>query len=138
MLILFRSVIHAIILTVLTLFLLVGSNWTASNWTANSIAHVESDASETAIATVSQQSVLQTDAIADVMIEPTYFGELGDPTDPYYQAVQSLVERYGIDVSLPDGTVRPDEPLTRGDFMVYLNEALNIMVDFMNTQINTR
>jgi S-layer homology domain len=129
MLNLFHRATRLITLGVLTLVLLMGVSLSAF-----STARIEPTALSIVNPSGSHSSVLQSDAIADVMIEPRFFGELGDPSNPYYEAVRSLVERYGIDVSLPDGTIRPNEPLTRGDFMVYLNQGLNVMVELMNAQ----
>lgn len=57
----------------------------------------------------------------------TSISEFGDirPTDPEFTAVQSVVERYGINVGLPDRTFRGKQPLTRGDFVIYLSEAMD-------------
>jgi len=57
----------------------------------------------------------------------TSISEFGDirPTDPEFTAVQSVVERYGINVGLPDRTFRGKQPITRGDFVIYLSEAMD-------------
>lgn len=44
--------------------------------------------------------------------------------DSYYEALRNLIERYGVDVTFPDKTFKGNQPLTRGDFIVYLNDAL--------------
>lgn len=44
--------------------------------------------------------------------------------DSYYEALKNLIERYGVDVTFPDKTFKGNQPLTRGDFIVYLNDAL--------------
>ena len=51
------------------------------------------------------------------------------PTDQHYQALQSLVEKYGVFEPFPDGTFRANAPLTRGEFAKLLNNGLNRMMD---------
>ena len=47
------------------------------------------------------------------------------PTDWAYQALQSLVERYGCVVGFPDGTYRGNQLLTRYEFAAGLNACLD-------------
>nr|WP_233153986.1 iron uptake porin [Scytonema sp. HK-05] len=47
------------------------------------------------------------------------------PTDWAYQALQSLVERYGVIAGYSDGTFRGNRSLTRYEFAAGLNAALN-------------
>lgn len=47
------------------------------------------------------------------------------PTDWAYQALQSLVERYGCIVGYPDGTYRGSRALTRFEFAAGLNACLD-------------
>jgi hypothetical protein len=47
------------------------------------------------------------------------------PTDWAYQALQSLVERYGCIVGYPDGTYRGNRALTRFEFAAGLNACLD-------------
>lgn len=46
------------------------------------------------------------------------------PTDWAYQALQSLIERYGIIVGYPDSTFRGNRAMTRYEFAAALNAAL--------------
>ncbi|MBD2740406.1 hypothetical protein [Coleofasciculus sp. FACHB-1120] len=46
------------------------------------------------------------------------------PNDPYYEALGSVLENHEINVLLPDSTFKGKEPLTRGDFAIYLSDAL--------------
>ena len=65
----------------------------------------------------------------------TYMGDpFGDlwPDSPYYQPARDLVEFYNIDVSWPEGTFRPEEYLTRGDFAVYLLDSLDTVRDLVD------
>jgi hypothetical protein len=50
------------------------------------------------------------------------------PSDYYFQSLQSLIERYGVNVAYPDGTFRPYRAMTRGEFAILLNTALNSLV----------
>ncbi|MBD2771482.1 iron uptake porin [Iningainema tapete] len=47
------------------------------------------------------------------------------PTDWAYQALQSLVERYGVITGLPDGTFRGNRPISRYEFAAALAATLN-------------
>jgi len=57
----------------------------------------------------------------------TSVSQLSDvqPTDWAYQALQSLVERYGCIVGYPDGTYRGQTALTRYEFAAGLNACLD-------------
>lgn len=47
------------------------------------------------------------------------------PTDWAYEALRSLVDRYGCIVGFPDSTYRGSQPLTRYEFAAGLNSCLN-------------
>ncbi len=60
------------------------------------------------------------------------------PTDKHYQALQNLVERYGVIDGYPDGTFRAHTPLTRGEFAKVLNvslERIGELVEASETEI---
>lgn len=63
---------------------------------------------------------------SDEMGQVTSVSQLSDvnPTDWAFQALQSLVERYGCIAGYPDGTYRGDRPLTRYEFAAALNACL--------------
>jgi hypothetical protein len=65
----------------------------------------------------------------------TSVSQLSDvkPTDWAFQALQSLVERYGLIAGYPDRTFRGNRALTRYEFAAALNAAL----DRLNQQIGT-
>ncbi|MBC7825576.1 MAG: S-layer homology domain-containing protein, partial [Candidatus Parcubacteria bacterium] len=54
----------------------------------------------------------------DPMAQVTSVSQLSDikPSDWAFQALQALVERYGVIVGYPDGTFRGNRPLTRFEF----------------------
>lgn len=66
-------------------------------------------------------------AFENTLGQVTSVSQLSDvqPTDWSYQALQSLVERYGVVAGYPDGTFRGDRPLTRYEFAAGLNAALD-------------
>lgn len=64
-----------------------------------------------------------TDALEQVT-SVTQFSDV-QPTDWAYQALQSLVERYGCIVGYPDGTYRGQSALTRYEFAAGLNACLD-------------
>jgi hypothetical protein len=61
------------------------------------------------------------------MAQLTSVSQLSDvqPTDWAFQALQSLVERYGVIAGYPDGTFRGNRALTRYEFAAGLNAALD-------------
>jgi hypothetical protein len=64
---------------------------------------------------------------SDSMAQITSVSQLSDvqPTDWAFQALQSLVERYGVIAGYPDGTFRGNRALTRYEFAAGLNAALD-------------
>ncbi|OLP18542.1 hypothetical protein BST81_09595 [Leptolyngbya sp. 'hensonii'] len=63
----------------------------------------------------------------DSMDQVTSVSQLSDvqPTDWAFQALQSLVERYGCVVGYPDGTYRGSRALTRYEFAAGLNACMD-------------
>ncbi|MEB3232855.1 MAG: iron uptake porin [Leptolyngbyaceae bacterium] len=61
------------------------------------------------------------------MSQVTSVSQLSDvePTDWAFQALQSLVERYGCIAGYPDGTYRGDRAMTRYEFAAGLNACLD-------------
>jgi hypothetical protein len=68
-------------------------------------------------------------ASEDAMTQVTSVSELRDvePTEWAYEALRSLVERYGCIVGYPDSTYRGNRALTRWEFAAGLNACLNTM-----------
>lgn len=62
-----------------------------------------------------------------LMEQLTSVSQLSDvqPTDWAFQALQSLVERYGVIAGYPDGTYRGNRAITRYEFAAGLNAALD-------------
>ncbi|MEH1919717.1 iron uptake porin [Nostoc sp.] len=65
----------------------------------------------------------------------TSVSQLSDikPTDWAFQALQSLVERYGVIAGYTDGTFRGDRALTRYEFAAGLNAALDRLNELIAT-----
>jgi hypothetical protein len=63
----------------------------------------------------------------EALSQLTSVSQLSDvqPTDWAFQALQSLVERYGVIAGYPDGTFRGNRALTRYEFAAGLNAALD-------------
>lgn len=70
------------------------------------------------------------------MDQMLFINELSDvqPTDWAFQALQSLVERYGCVVGYPDGTYQGERALTRYEFAVALNSCLDRVNELMITE----
>jgi hypothetical protein len=65
--------------------------------------------------------------VANSMAQVTSVSQLSDvqPTDWAFQALQSLVERYGCIAGYPDVTYRGNRPLTRYEFAAGLNACMD-------------
>ncbi len=53
------------------------------------------------------------------------------PTDPYFPALQALVEQYGCVSLSADGEFRADEPLTRGDAAILMYSCLSKVAELV-------
>jgi Carbohydrate-selective porin, OprB family/S-layer homology domain len=62
----------------------------------------------------------------DPMAQVTSVSQLSDikPGDWAFQAIQTLVERYGVITGYPDGTFKGNRPLTRYEFSAALNAVI--------------
>ncbi len=74
-------------------------------------------------------------AVADGFEQVTSVSQLTDvkPTDWAFQALQSLVERYGCIVGYPDRTYRGDRALTRYEFAAGLNACMDRIQELIAT-----
>ncbi len=83
-----------------------------------------SDAAEVGISDIEQMELYADDT--DVMDQVTSVSQLSDvqPTDWAFQALQSLVERYGCIAGYPDGTYKGNRAMTRYEFAAGLNACL--------------
>jgi Carbohydrate-selective porin, OprB family/S-layer homology domain len=72
------------------------------------------------------------------MAQVTSVSQLSDvqPTDWAFQALQSLVERYGCIAGYPDGTFRGNRALTRYEFAAGLNACLQRISELIETSTN--
>lgn len=71
----------------------------------------------------------------DAMLQVTSVSQLSDvqPTDWAFQALQSLVERYGCIAGYPDGTYRGNSALTRYEFAAGVNACLDRVNELIAT-----
>ncbi len=108
------------------------TNLIAENLTNKQVKPI-SPVSETSSVTTSQdsQSVDTNSALAQV----TSVSQLSDvqPTDWAFQALQSLVERYGCIAGYPDGTFRGNRALTRYEFAAGVNACLDRVNELITT-----
>jgi hypothetical protein len=91
------------------------------------LAQIEDSASIDEFAPVSGVGELSSAAPAASMEQVTSVSQLTDvkPTDWAFQALQSLVERYGCIVGYPDRTFRGNRAITRYEFAAGLNACLD-------------
>jgi len=76
---------------------------------------------------LNQSSAEQYRESSPALAQITSVSQLSDvqPTDWAFQALQSLVERYGVIAGYPDGTFRGNRAMTRYEFAAGLNAALD-------------
>jgi hypothetical protein len=69
--------------------------------------------------------------MADTTVEITSVCQLSDvqPTDWYFNDLQSLIEDFGIIMRCPGGTFNADEPLSRADAVSILNQGLKRLLE---------
>ena len=100
--------------------------------TAGSAFAEEIKSEATSVAELSAQQQVQTD---DSMGQVTSVSQFSDvqPTDWAFQALQSLVERYGCIAGYPNGTYRGNRALTRYEFAAGLNACLDRVNELIAT-----
>jgi hypothetical protein len=91
---------------------------------ANSIAPSEPEMPLSSVA--SMQQVTSVSQLSDVQ-----------PTDWAFQALQSLVERYGCIAGYPDGTYRGNRPLSRYEFAAGLNACMNRIEELIASSVDS-
>jgi hypothetical protein len=90
------------------------------------IASEELDTEATGVASLEQLSEYANEGSVDQMGQVTSITQLSDvfPTDWAYQALSSLIDRYGCIAGYPDGTFRGNQAMTRYEFAAGLNACL--------------
>lgn len=85
------------------------------------------ESSENLLADNYAATTMDSETPANSMALVTSVSQLSDiqPTDWAFQALQSLIERYGVIAGYPDGTFRGNRAITRYEFAAGLNAALN-------------
>ncbi|NET57333.1 MAG: iron uptake porin [Symploca sp. SIO2E6] len=88
---------------------------------------LDTSVSESAASPSVSELLTQIDTESEPMGQITSVSELSDvqPSDWAYEALRSLVERYGVISGYPDGTFRGNRPLSRYEFAAGLNAALD-------------
>lgn len=107
----------------LSLVLLCSSAWAAEALQIDFERTQSQLANQTATSGVEEAGV----EASNDMLQVTSVSQLADvqPTDWAFQALQSLVERYGCIVGYPDKTYRGNRALTRYEFAAGLNACLD-------------
>ena len=100
--------------------------------TAGSVLAEEIKSEVTSVSELSAQQQVQTE---DSMGQVTSVSQFSDvqPTDWAFQALQSLVERYGCIAGYPNGTYRGNRALTRYEFAAGLNACLDRVNELIAT-----
>jgi hypothetical protein len=96
-------------------------------WSNSEQKRTPIESSEELLAENSATTATASELPANSMALVTSVSQLSDiqPTDWAFQALQSLVERYGVIAGYPDGTFRGNRAITRYEFAAGLNAALN-------------
>lgn len=95
----------------------------------------DASTSETALEPITLQEQQANADSSDAIAQVTSVSQLSDvqPTDWAFQALQSLVERYGCIAGYPDGTYRGNRALTRYEFAAGLNACLDRVNELIAT-----
>ncbi len=109
---------------------LVASNAPATSTEVAPVAPATQEIINSAPVVVSQNAPAN-----DNLAQVTSVSQLSDvqPTDWAFQALQSLVERYGCIAGYPDGTYRGNRALTRYEFAAGLNACLDRVNELIAT-----
>ncbi|TFI51447.1 porin [Mastigocladus laminosus UU774] len=77
---------------------------------------------------------------SDLLTQQTSVSELSDvkPTDWAYQALKSLIEKYGVISGYTDGTFRGNRPISRYEFAVALAATLDKVYDTIAQTMSDR
>ncbi|MEO0968250.1 MAG: iron uptake porin [Cyanobacteria bacterium J06639_18] len=86
----------------------------------------------TSVSELSAQQQLQADNSMGQVTSVSQFSDV-QPTDWAFQALQSLVERYGCIAGYPNGTYRGNRALTRYEFAAGLNACLDRVNELIAT-----
>ncbi|MEG4072271.1 iron uptake porin [Microcoleus sp. Pol14C2] len=99
------------------------------NSTSEKLAEIENSTSLEPAATNSETSE------SSELQQVTSVSQLSDvrPTDWAFQALQSLVERYGCIAGYPDGTFRGNRAMTRYEFAAGLNACLDKVTELIKS-----
>jgi hypothetical protein len=93
---------------------------------SSAIAVEELDTEITSVASLDQIAEYANEGSVDSMGQVTSITQLSDvrPTDWAFQALSSLIDRYGCIAGYPDGTFRGNQAMTRFEFAAGLNACL--------------
>ncbi|WP_445173311.1 iron uptake porin, partial [Microcoleus sp.] len=98
----------------------------------SSVPSTQPQAESSVLEQINEYSTEGSDS-ADAVGQVTSVSQLSDirPTDWAFQALQSLVERYGCIAGYPDGTFRGNRAMTRYEFAAGLNACLDKVSQFI-------
>jgi hypothetical protein len=84
---------------------------------------------------IQPESIAEIEFSSNQLAQVNSVSQLSDvqPNDWAFQALQSLVERYGCIVGYPNGTYRGDRPITRYEFAAGLNACLDRVNELIAT-----
>ncbi|HEY9816182.1 MAG TPA: iron uptake porin [Candidatus Obscuribacterales bacterium] len=93
---------------------------------SSAIASEEINTDVTSVSSLEQIADYANEGSVDSMGQVTSITQLSDvqPTDWAYQALSSLIDRYGCIAGYPDGTFRGNQAMTRYEFAAGLNACL--------------
>lgn len=93
------------------------------------------------LATIIAPAVLRSPAFAQQQDFPkkrvTSVSQITDiePSDPYFNALENLVERYGCISVSPEGRFQPEAPLTRGQAAIFVDSCLRKFAELIETGV---
>jgi len=101
--------------------------------TSNQAYTVERILDKVSVGRVEAVSTLEQANQSTQEVEITSVEQISDvsPDEPYFNALKKFIELYQMDVTLPDGSFKGDKSITRGDFIIYLRDSLEVIINFI-------
>lgn len=86
--------------------------------------------------TILATGVVASTLVAPAMAQVTSVSQLGDvqPTEWSYQAISSLISRYGCVAGYPNGTFDPSQPATRAELAALVNACIDRISEFQSAE----
>jgi hypothetical protein len=88
------------------------------------------------IKSIFASGIVASTLVAPAMAQVTSVGQLSDiqPTEWSYQAISSLISRYGCVAGFPNGTFKPGQPATRAELAALVNACVDRISEYQSAE----